>query len=42
MDMIGFAAFSSPTAHIVNRYDLGWYVTIPYIPLFGKKDNVKG
>ena len=38
-DLISIAAFTTPSIFHISRYDLGRYVNIPYIPLFGTEED---
>ena len=41
-DMCLFSLFQPPPCSLLSRFDLGRYCHVPYIPIFGKVDDVSG
>ena len=41
-DMCLFSSFQPPPCSLLSRFDLGRYCHVPYIPIFGKVDDVSG
>ena len=41
-DLCLFSSFQPPPCSLLSRFDLGRYCHVPYIPIFGKVDDVSG